>query len=200
MDTMPEGSLVPQRGWWSRNWKWFVPVGCLSLLASCGCLGAILLGVGFSSLSKVGAYTEAVAIATSDAQVRRALGSPIDTGLPQQSSLSSSHGRTQARFTIPLDGPEADGLLRVDAEQQEDSAKWRYSTLAVELEDGTLIDLRDDAPSPPGQDAPEEDSEEGLPQPPTPKPPVLPQPPLGAEPPGRDTAEPPAKGDGDIQL
>ena len=27
-----------ERNWWNRNWKWFVPVGCL---------GAIVLIVGF---------------------------------------------------------------------------------------------------------------------------------------------------------
>ncbi|WP_164009599.1 cytochrome c oxidase assembly factor Coa1 family protein [Pyxidicoccus trucidator] len=201
MDTVPEGNLVPQRGWWSRNWKWFVPVGgCLGLVASCGCLGAILVGVGFSSLSKLGAYTEAVAIATSDAEVRRALGTPIDTGLPKQSSVSSNNGRTDARFTIPLDGPEADALLRVDASQQEDGAEWKYRTLTVELEDGSLIDLREDAPEP---ELEEPDDEDRAPLP-SPKPPVPPEPPFGAEPPGRDTAEPAdgdeREGESDIEL
>src|SRR5438876_830195 len=38
---------IPQAGWWSRNWKWFVPVGCLSLLATCGCcIGGVFL-VGY---------------------------------------------------------------------------------------------------------------------------------------------------------
>ncbi|MFP2909122.1 cytochrome c oxidase assembly factor Coa1 family protein [Pyxidicoccus sp. 3LFB2] len=192
MDMVPEGNLVPQRGWWSRNWKWFVPVGgCLGLLASCGCLGAILLGVGFSSLSKMGAYTEAVALAQSDEEVRRALGTPIDTGLPRQSTVNSNNGRTDVRFTIPLDGPEADGLLRVDASKPEDGAEWRYRTLAVELEDGSVIDLRDDAPAP-MPDEPEED----LAPPPTPGPPVPPEPPFGAEPPGRDTVAPEGEDEG----
>jgi hypothetical protein len=211
MDTVPEGSLVPQRGWWSRNWKWMVPVGCLGIVASCGCLGAVLAYAGFSSLSKMGAYTEAVALATGDAQVQRALGAPIDPGLPRQSSVSSNNGRTEARFTIPLDGPKADGTLQVDAEQAEGGAEWHYRKLAVEVEDGTVIDLRDDAPSAePGEDEPGDEpgedepgdgpGEDGMP-PPTPKPPVPPEPPFGAEPPGRDSDAPgEKKGDSDIEL
>ena len=185
MDTMPEGSLVPQRGWWSRNWKWVVPVGCLGTLASCGCLGAAIVVMGLSSLTKLGAYTEAVAIATSDAEVRRELGTPIDTGWPRQSSVSSNNGRTQARFSIPLDGPQADGTLHVDAEKEDDS-EWRYRTLDVELENGTRIDLRDDAP--PGEPLP------------SPTQPVPPEPPFGAEPPGRGEEEPPSEGESDIEL
>lgn len=190
MNTMPEGSLAPQRGWWSRNWKWVVPVGCLGLLASCGCLAALLVGAGVSSLTKMGSYVEAVAIATNDAEVRRALGTPIDTGLPRQSSVNTTNGRTHARFTIPLDGPQADGDLHVDAER-EDEGEWEYNTLAVELEDGTRIDLRDDARPPRGREEP---------APSTPRPPVPPEPPFGAEPPGRDTAEPPREGGSDIKL
>lgn len=196
---------VPQRGWWSRNWKWVVPVGCLGFVASCGCLGAVLLWLGFSSLSKMGAYTEAVALATGDAEVQRALGTPIDPGLPRNSSVNSSNGRTEARFTIPLDGPQADGTLHVDAEQAEGGAEWHYRTLSVELEDGRTIDLREDAPEAPeapGDEAPGgEPGEDGMP-PPTPKPPVPPEPPFGAEPPGRDSEpdEPPGPGDSDIEL
>ncbi|NMO22451.1 hypothetical protein HPC49_48590 [Pyxidicoccus fallax] len=190
MNTMPEGSLTAQRGWWSRNWKWVVPVGCLGTVASCGCLGAIALAVGFSSLTQVGAYTDAVAIATSDAEVRRELGTPIDSGWPRQSSISSNNGRTQARFSIPLDGPQADGTLHVDAEGED--GQWHYRTLDVELEDGTRIDLRDDAPG-------------AIPTPPEPpEPPVPPEPPFGAEPPGRGEGEaeedaPPGR-ESDIEL
>ncbi|WP_163998129.1 cytochrome c oxidase assembly factor Coa1 family protein [Pyxidicoccus caerfyrddinensis] len=200
MDTVPEGSLVPQRGWWSRNWKWMVPVGCLGIVASCGCLGAVLAYAGFSSLSKMGAYTEAVALATGDAEVQRALGAPIDPGLPRQSSVSSNNGRTEARFSIPLDGPKADGTLQVDAEQSEGGAEWHYRKLAVEVEDGRVIDLRDDAPSaePDEAEPGDEPEEDGMP-PPTPKPPVPPEPPFGAEPPGRD-APADEKGDSDIEL
>ncbi|AKF83368.1 Cytochrome oxidase complex assembly protein 1 [Myxococcus fulvus] len=188
MDATPEGSLVPQRGWWSRNWKWVVPVGCLGMLASCGCLGFAMVGLGVKSLSNMGAYTDAVAIAQSDAQVRRALGAPIQTGLPKQSAVQSINGQTHAKFTIPLDGPQADGTLFIDATKQGED-EWRYDTLAVELEDGSRIDLRDDAPDAPDAFPSEETPEDDEPLPPPP------------EPPGADENVPARGGrDSDIEL
>lgn len=187
MSATPEGSLVPQQGWWGRNWKWVVPVGCLGLLASCGCLGFALVGLGVSSLSgNMGAYTEAVAIATNDAQVRKALGPPIKaSGLPKQTSVNSINGVTHARLAIPLDGANADGMLQVDA-QKEGDGDWHYNVLTVEVEDGTRIDLRDDAPD--TRDALPDGDDSGAPPPPI------------EEPPGRDGHKPEPGKDSDIEL
>ncbi|MCP3144286.1 cytochrome c oxidase assembly factor Coa1 family protein [Pyxidicoccus xibeiensis] len=196
MDRMPEGSMAPQRGWWSRNWKWMVPVGCLGVLASCGCLGAMLVGTSLTSILQGPPRTEAEAIATSDEEVRARLGPPIDVDWPRESFVHKNNGRTRAKYSIPLDGAKADGTLHVEAEQ-DDGGPWRYSTLEVELEDGTRIDLRDVA-NPAPRDAPAEDF-----PPPTPKAPVPPELPLGDEPPGRDGAQeeaPPREGGSDIEL
>ena len=113
MDTA-DGNLAPQRGWWSRNWKWVVPVGCLGMLASCGCIGALIFGFVFGAIKNTGAYTEAVAVATSDSEVQATLGTKIETSFPQ-GSVNSSNGRTTANLSIPLDGSKADGVLRVEA-------------------------------------------------------------------------------------
>ncbi|MCP3164642.1 cytochrome c oxidase assembly factor Coa1 family protein [Myxococcus qinghaiensis] len=187
MDASPEGSLVPQQGWWSRNWKWFVPVGCLGVLASCGCLGFALVGFGYSSLKNMDAFTEAVAIARSDAEVRSALGTPIDNGLPKQTSVQTVNGVTHARLAIPLDGPQADGLLHVDATKQGEG-EWEYDTLAVELEDGSRIDLRDDAPRERPNAFPEDEGADEAPLPPP------------TEPPGREEDAPARGRDSDIEL
>lgn len=175
MDTVPGGSMAPQQSWWSRNWKWFVPVGCLGLLASCGCLGFFLVGWGVSKVgNNMGAYAEAVTIATTDDEVEAALGTPIQGSLPRQTSMSTHNGRTQARFTIPLDGPKADGVLHVDA--VEEGSGWSYNTLAVELEDGRRIDLRDVAPGPIPKDLEEPDLPQGEDPAPPPPPPAPPAP------------------------
>ncbi len=178
MDSMPEGSMAPQ-SWWSRNWKWAAPIlGCLGLVASCGCLGALFLGWGLKSLGdNMGAYTEAVAIATSDDEVGAVLGQPLQAGMPRQTSVQSRNGRTHARLAIPLDGAKADGVLHVDA--VEEGNGWSYNTLAVELEDGRRIDLRDVAPGPMPGEAPEPPSGEDAPPPPPPAPPPAPKSPQG---------------------
>ncbi|AGC47809.1 hypothetical protein MYSTI_06536 [Myxococcus stipitatus DSM 14675] len=190
MSATPEGSLVPQQGWWGRNWKWVVPVGCLGLLASCGCLGFVVVGLGVSSVTQnMGAYTEAVSIATNDAQVRKVMGAPIKaSGFPKQTQVNSINGVTRAQLAIPLDGPQADGMLQVDARKEGDG-DWHYDVLTVEVEGGTRIDLRDDAPS--ERDLLPEGDDSGEPPPP----------PLEEEePPRRDAPKPGSGKDSDIEL
>jgi hypothetical protein len=182
MDT-PEGNLAPRRGWWSRNWKWVVPVGCLGTLATCGCLVAVIFGAVFGAIKNTGAYTEAVAIAVNDSEVQAVLGTQIETSLPQ-GSVNSSNGSTRAELSIPLDGSKADGVLRVEA--VDSGGGWDYSVLRVEVPGQQPIDLRDKA----GGSIPRE-----LPTPDGPPPPMDEQVP----PPAEEGAEP-KEGDSDIKL
>lgn len=131
MSTLPEESLVPRQGWWGRNWKWLVPGGCLGLLLSCGCLGALFFGLGYQTLRSTGVFVEAVTLAKQSPEVQRALGEPIEAGLMIQGSIQSQDGSGSASFSVPLEGPLARGLLR--AEAYKEGAEWRFTTLLVEL-------------------------------------------------------------------
>ncbi len=139
MNTSPDGSMAPQRGWWSRNWKWVIPTGCLGLLASCGCLGGIFYWVISSTLKSSGAYVESVALASSDPRVQSALGTPIDPGFPQ-GEVNTKGGRKTARLTIPLKGPQGEGTLYIEATSLGED--WSYSVLQVQLPGQPTIDLR----------------------------------------------------------
>jgi hypothetical protein len=142
METSPEGNMAPRQGWWSRNWKWVVPVGCLGMLASCGCFIAVFAGVLFGAMKNTGvAYTEAVSIAMTDDEVQAVLGSPVETtGIPS-SSVNTSNGQGTASFSIPLKGSKAEGTLRVEATGRD--GEWTYSTLEVVVPGQGSIDLRD---------------------------------------------------------
>jgi hypothetical protein len=51
METAMQGQPAP--GWWSRNWKWFVPTGCcLTPLVLGGAFLAFLVVVVFGALKK----------------------------------------------------------------------------------------------------------------------------------------------------
>ncbi|HYI03166.1 cytochrome c oxidase assembly factor Coa1 family protein [Hyalangium sp.] len=178
METTPEGGMAPRRSWWSRNWKWAVPVGCLGLLASCGCLGAIAVYAGFNAVKNNEAYVQALAIAMSDDEVQATLGTPINTSLwNQQSSVANKDNEITAKFSVPLDGSKADGILRGDAIKIGNT--WSYRVFQVEVPGQEPIDLRDkvgggpppgrqpmpstpDEPPPaaPDEDAPAEDGED----------------------------------------
>ena len=116
-NTSTDGSLVPQQGWWSRNWKWALPSGCLGLLLTCGCLAPLIFGATmWQSLRGTGVVVDAVAQAKQSLEVREALGEPIESGLmPQQISIDSSDEQGSARFAIPLKGPKASGTLYGEA-------------------------------------------------------------------------------------
>lgn len=147
--TRPEGDFAPapRQGWWSRNWKWAVPVGCLGMLGSCFCLAAVAVGWGYASFKDMGAYTDAIAEAQEDPHVQQALGGTFKPGFPSHSQVSSVNGRAHAEFTVPLDGPKADGTLHAVADK--DGESWTFHTLYVQLEDGSRIDLLDTGEAPP---------------------------------------------------
>jgi Cytochrome oxidase complex assembly protein 1 len=173
----PEGNMAPQPSWWSRNWKWAVPVGCLGLVASCMCFGAIAVFTGFTAAKKNTAAVNALAVATGDSEVQAALGPPIQEGSMWQSSVSYNDGVSRAQFGIPLEGSKASGVLHVEATKRNE--EWTYQRLEVEVTGQPTIDLLDkvggenrrelapptpDAPPPPDLDegsAPEEDGKQG---------------------------------------
>lgn len=203
MESVPEGNMAPQPGWWSRNWKWAAPAGCLALF-SCGCLGFVVLGLGaagagIAAVAGAAPMDEALQAATSDPEVQRALGTPIQAGWQRQISVNSRNGRGHATMRIPLDGPTADGVLYAEADK--DGESWNFSRLVVEVPGQRDIDLLESS----GGSAPpsEPPSEPTMPRPPPPPPP----------PPGLDTPDAPgapeapentgdkgAKGGNDINL
>jgi hypothetical protein len=209
--TSPEGDYapVPRQGWWNRNWKWAVPVGCLAMLGSCFCFATLALGWGYASIKDMNAYTEAVAQAQDDAEVRKALGGSFKAGFPSSTKVKTVNGHTRAALVVPLDGPEADGTLHAVADKNGET--WTFRTLYVDMEDGQRIDLLDtgegkgselppeDDPfgdnTPgfvPGDESPGDDSGDDAPSPPEPDEvePHAPKAPL----------PPPKKNDPDIDL
>jgi hypothetical protein len=135
-------SLVqqPPRGWWSRNWKWFVPVSCLTgvlgMVAVCGGLMLALFGVMKSSW----AYTEGLDLARHNKAVVAKLGEPIEGGRMVSGSVNVSGSSGHANLAIPLSGPRGSGVLYVVAHKVAD--KWRWASAEVEITGaGQRIDL-----------------------------------------------------------
>jgi hypothetical protein len=139
MDKMNEGELAPRKSWWGRNWLWVLPTGCLGLLLSCGCLGALLFAFTFKTLSSSDVYTQALTRARQSPEVVAALGEPITAGWQVQGSLQTGTDGGSAHFSIPLKGSKAEGTLRVDALKQ--GGQWKYTTMRVEVPDHPRIDL-----------------------------------------------------------
>ena len=138
--TPPANPQPPRPGWWTRNWKWFVPTGCLSILAlGAGFLFLIFFAV-FATLKSSDTYKTALATAKADSRVAGALGSPINDGFFISGSTNVSGASGKSDLSIPISGPKAKGTIYVVATKE--AGEWSYSKLVVEVDkSGERIDL-----------------------------------------------------------
>ncbi len=135
----------PLSTWWSRHWKWCVPVMAALLLALFAAFIFGILALVFGAMKSSGPYQHAMARAQADPAVTAALGTPIQAGWGVQGNFSSNGPDGEANLAIPLDGPKADGTLFVVAKKH--AGEWRYETLAVNVDGGERIVLVDSATS-----------------------------------------------------
>lgn len=136
----PQGQPQPA-GWWSRNWKWFVPTGCcLTPLVLGGAFVAFLVLVIFGAMKQTDVYQTALARAKADQRVTNALGTPIEEGwfLSGNTKVSGSSG--EADLTIPISGPKGKGTIYAVATKF--AGEWTYSKLVVKIDStGETLDL-----------------------------------------------------------
>ena len=127
------------KGWWSRNWKWVVPVVGGTPVLICGGLLTLLFSLGFSAIKKEWYYEQAVARTRANAEVTAILGTPVDAGFPS-GSLNRSNSSGHADIKIPISGPDGKGTIYVVAERS--NGQWSFSTLKVAIHPtGELFDL-----------------------------------------------------------
>jgi hypothetical protein len=141
---MPPAAMPSSRAsWWSRNWKWFVPAGCLTIiLLFVAFVGGLVMLVS-GSMKQADVYKQAFARAQSDPAVAQKLGSPIEPGMFPSGNINVNGPSGEARMQIPIHGPKGKGTIYVEATKS--AGKWSYSVMqvAVDAED-TRIDLLQD--------------------------------------------------------
>ena len=139
MDTVAQ--TQPRPGWWSRNWKWFVPTGCcLTPLVLGGAFVAFLVIVIFGALKQSDVYKTAVARAKSDSRVIAALGTPIEEGWFLSGNTNVNGGSGNADLSIPISGPKGKGTIYAVATKS--AGEWTFSKLNVKIDStGETIDL-----------------------------------------------------------
>ena len=191
MNAMSEGPMAPRGSWWSRNWAWFIPLGCLGVLLSCGCLGALIAGFTYKSIRDSGPFAEALDRTRRSPEAREWLGEPIEAEWTMQGSFKTENGEGSAHLAIPVHGPKGTGTLQVEAYKR-DEAGWTFTTLELEVPDHPPLDLLDGTPRPPEGTVPA--------RPDLPEVEPLPEDELQepAKPP--EPAEPPAREEKDVEL
>lgn len=118
-----------KKNWWQRNWKWFVPTGCLTLFALFVIFIVIIFFTVTSMMEESTPYVDAYKAATTNSYVIEELGEPIEPSSMIQGSISISNSNGDADIRIPLKGPKGEALLHVIGTKNNDI--WKYSKMKV---------------------------------------------------------------------
>jgi hypothetical protein len=159
MNPNPEAPMQ-QKGWFSRNWKWLLPVGCLVPLMCCGGFGAVTyFGVTTMIQSSV-PFKEAMEKVNQSPEVAKLIGTPASPTIGVSGNFNETNGSGTADFTVPLKGKKGAGTLHVVAHAT--GGKWEFSKIDVSAHAKTIDVLEGDrkANEPPPEDAPDDDGDQ----------------------------------------
>jgi hypothetical protein len=126
-----------KKNWWSRNWKWVVPVGCLASFLACVALVALfvlgvfgtVLGTVFGTIKSSDVYQQAIQELQANPEAVQALGTPVKPGLWVSGSIEVSGPTGAADLSIPVSGPNGSGTLYVVGRKS--AGVWEFTTLQL---------------------------------------------------------------------
>jgi hypothetical protein len=127
----PPIPATPKGNWWTRNWKWFVPTGCLTLLIFFAAFVTLVVALVFGVIKSGDVYKGALTRAKADPAVIEALGSPVKDGMFVSGATHVNGASGDANLAIPISGPKGNGTLYVVATKS--LGRWNYSNLVVEV-------------------------------------------------------------------
>lgn len=127
------GNHVAKQGWFSRNWKWAVPLGCLgTMVMFVGFIAAIFMVV-MAAMRTSDAYQIAMSRARQHPAVIDALGEPIEVGWFVSGNINVSGAAGEADLSVPLNGPRGSGTLYIVADKV--AGEWIFERMEVALAD-----------------------------------------------------------------
>ncbi len=100
--------------WWTRNWKWFVPAGCLTIILLFIAFVGSMVMIVFSAIKSTDLYKDPLARAKTDPAVIEALGSPIREGFLVSGNTNVNAASGEGNLSIPISGPKRNDLRRGD--------------------------------------------------------------------------------------
>jgi hypothetical protein len=125
---MQDDQYQPKKNWWDRNWKWFVPTGCLSLIVLFGLfIAALFFGVT-SMIKDSDAFRNAMYQVQHNETVKQKLGTPIEAEGMTSGSIDVSNNSGNCNLEIPVKGPKGSGVVFVVGHKK---VKWIFDELSV---------------------------------------------------------------------
>ena len=130
--------------WFTRNWKWFIPVTCLAGVGILAAFAALII-VFFGIIKQSDAYSGALARVRAAPAVVEAIGTPIQEGWFLTGSIRVSGGSGAADLAIPISGPKGKATVYVEASKV--LGVWHFYGLIVEIQSTKdRIDLSEKRP------------------------------------------------------
>ncbi len=120
-----------QPSWWSRNWKWFVPVGCLTTLLFFAAAVMVIASLVFGVMKSSDAYVLALARAKASPAVIERLGVPIKEGFFAGGNINVNGPSGEAELSIPISGPKGSATIFLEARKS--AGQWSFGKLLVEV-------------------------------------------------------------------
>jgi hypothetical protein len=115
------------KNWFERNWKWFVPTGCLTLIVIIALFAtAVFFGVT-SIMKNSDVYQHGMAVAQKNKYVVEKIGNNIQENGMSSGSINTSNDSGNALLDIPIKGSKGKGLLHIEAEKRNNT--WTYGTI-----------------------------------------------------------------------
>lgn len=112
----------------------------------------------FSVIKSSDAYKTALMRAKEDQRVVAALGTPIKEGLVPSGKTNVNGPSGEADIAIPISGPKGKGTIY--AVGTKSAGKWEFSKLAVQIDGGEMIDLKERSSPKAASESEEESSKE----------------------------------------
>ena len=127
-------------GWWSRHWRWAMPLAVLLVLAGAG--GEVAWSVlRWSEAARESPpMREAMRRAGCSIELVEAFGEPLRAeSMPLGSMQTAINGQRDVGLTVALEGPRAHGRLFVKGTRSDDV--WDYPVMYVLGENKQTFDL-----------------------------------------------------------
>jgi hypothetical protein len=134
MESASIGAVTPNppKGWFDRNWKWLLPVGCLGFLVLASAfVGGIFLLVE-TSFRNSDVCAQALARAQADPRVVAEIGQPLKAGWLITGDINVYGSSGRADVSVPIFGPKGKG--KIDAVARKTAGVWEFQTLQVKVE------------------------------------------------------------------
>jgi TonB family protein len=140
------------KGCLGRNWKWAVPLGCVTLILVLVAAGGAIFLFAMSAIKSSDVYRGALERAQSNPEAVALLGEPIKDGWLVKGTVSFNGGSGNASFEIPVSGPKNSGTLYVRAVNE--GGAWMYEKLDLSTASSEKVSLLATAIDPPANSSP----------------------------------------------